>query len=479
MTIDPAKQKNVAPKEIGSTHIPYRGYGDYYSASLEQLTFPKCIQTYDEMATNVTIAAALNIAKIIAGRVPIYWEAYNQTPTHLNRLDFVEECFEDMDVRFSDFLKSAMSFNQYGFSVHEKVFRFRRRKFGSKFDDNKIGIKYLPIRKQSSIVQWKFSDENRGLTGLVQRTVGGFSNKLKLKKNIDVEIPRDRFMLFRTDPSTGSPEGVSPLYSAYRAWRELQRLKDLELIAASKNLNGLPVGKMPAEQMTDDLDEDGENVFEVFKEGITKVSIGEQSSFIVPSDRDEMGNPLWDIDLLTASSSNITAISAIITRTTNELYQSLYADILQTGDTAAKDSKAASLLNMMVEDRIKEVFDVLNTDLIPELFRRNGWDDTKTPKLRYGKLEEIDMAVFAKAIQQLKATKAIVVDPTNINYIAKIMGLPFRVPLDATEDQIDKLLRVDAQDDSRSGDGLSKGSGNGTSDKVSEDDKSASNLSNK
>ena len=70
MTIDPVKQKNVAPKEIGSTHIPYRGYGDYYNDGLDQLTFPKCIQTYDEMATNVTIAAALNIAKIIAGRVP-------------------------------------------------------------------------------------------------------------------------------------------------------------------------------------------------------------------------------------------------------------------------------------------------------------------------------------------------------------------------------------------------------------------------
>lgn len=477
MTIDPEKQKNVAPKEIGSTHIPYR-YGDYYGTMLEDLVFPKCISIYDEMSTNVTIASALNIAKIIAGRVPVYWEAYNQTPTHLNRLAFTEECFNDMDISFYDFLKSAMSFNQYGFSVHEKVFRFRRRKFGSMYDDNKIGIKYLPIRKQSSILQWNFSDENRQLLGLVQRTLGS-SKSSRVTKKVDVEIPRERFMLFRTDPSSGSPEGTSPLHSAYRAWRELQKLKDLELIAASKNLNGLPVGKMPAEQMDDELDDNGENVFEEFKAGISKVAIGQQSSFIVPSDRDELGNPLWDIQLLSSSSSNITAISSMVTRTNNELYQALYADILQTGDTATKDSKSASLLNMMVEDRIKEIFNVLNYDLIPELFRRNGWDDTKTPKLKYGKLEEIDMAVFAKAIQQLKATKTIVVDPTNINYIAKIMGLPFRVPLDATDEQIDKLLRVEEQDDSRSGDGLTKGSGNGTSDKVSEDDKSASNLSNK
>ena len=57
---------------------------------------------------------------------------------------------------------------------------------------------------------------------------------------------------------------------------------------------------------------------------------------------------------------------------------------------------------------------VLNNDLIPELFRRNGWDDSKLPTLRYGELEEVDMAVFAKAMQQLKATKLIPVTPNVI-----------------------------------------------------------------
>ena len=475
------KQKNVAPKEIGSTHIS-QTYDSFYDQGLAELVFPKSIQTYDEMATNVTIASALNIAKIIAGRVPIYWEAYNSTPTHLSRLEFVESCFNDMDIRFSEFLKSAMSFNQYGFSVHEKVFRLRRRKYGSMFDDNKVGIKYLPIRKQNSIVKWDFSDENRELLGLTQRTVGITTKRnIKLKNNKDTYIPRNRFMLFRTDPSTGAPEGVSPLYSAYNAWRELQRLKDLELIAASKNLNGLPVGKMPSEFMSEELDDGEESVYAEFKKGISKVSIGEQSSFILPSDRDELGNPIWNIELLNASSSNITAISAMIDRTKNDLYQSLYADILQSSDTASKDSTAASMLNMMVEDRIKEIFDVINTDLVPELFRRNGWDDTKTPKLKYGKLDNINIPEFAKAIQQLKATKTVVIDPTNINYIAKIMGLPFRVPEDATDDELDRLLRVESKDESRSGDSLDKGNGgsNGTSDKVSEEDNSASNLSNK
>lgn len=37
---------------------------------------------------------------------------------------------------------------------------------------------------------------------------------------------------------------------------------------------------------------------------------------------------------------------------------------------------------MLVESRVKEVFTVLNNDLIPHLFKLNGWDDTKTPKIK-------------------------------------------------------------------------------------------------
>ena len=89
------------------------------------------------------------------------------------------------------------------------------------------------------------------------------------------------------------------------------------------------------------------------------------------------------------------------------------------------------------------------------------------------------MSDFAKAIQQLSATNNIAKTPENLNYVAEIMGLPFRFAADATQDEIDKILRVKQDQQSRAGDGYAKGSGNGTSDKVSEKDNSANNLSNK
>ena len=139
------------------------------------------------------------------------------------------------------------------------------------------------------------------------------------------------------------------------------------------------------------------------------------------------------------------------------------------------------MLNMLVEVRLKEIFDQINRDLIPHLFRWNKWDDTKTPQIKFGKLADLNFAEYAKAMQQLKATKLIAVTPENVNFIAEVMQLPFRVPLDATKEELDEILGVDQEDDSRSADGYSSDTGglNGTSSSVSEKDNSANNLSNK
>ena len=78
-------------------------------------------------------------------------------------------------------------------------------------------------------------------------------------------------------------------------------------------------------------------------------------------------------------------------------------------------------------------------------------------------------------------TKLIAVTPDNINYIAEVMGLPYRVPHDATKEELDEILGVDGNEDaSKSGQGYSTDTGglNGTGNSVSEEDNSASNLEN-
>ena len=472
------KDKIAIPTEIGSVGN-YKPKTQLFSDIARDLEFPKCVETFRDMSDDITIASAISAVQVVSSRIPIFIESYDETDTHKKRKEFLETCLGDMEHSFQDFIKQAMTFRIYGWSIAEKVYRYRRRKKGSKHDDNKIGIKKLAFRPQHTISEFRLSEDQREFIGVVQGNVhfsinGQAQQRIPLKdsKNKDeIFIPKNRILLFVTDNTNGLPYGRSPLVSCYQTWRDLQKIQDLEYVAMSKNLNGLPLATLPARFLSNESDEDEVETRDSIIDGITKVGVGDQSSFVLPSDRDEQGNPLFDLKLLQASSSNVTSISAIVSRLKKDMKDLFFNDLNDEGN--------GSLLNMLVESCIKDIFEVINRDLIPELWEMNGWDITKTPKLKYGSLKEVNMADFAKAIQQLSATKNIAKTPDNLNVIAEIMGLPYRFAHDATVEEIDEILRVEQDDESRSGDGYEKGSGNGTSDKVSEKDNSANNLSNK
>ena len=492
MAIKKAVKKNSQlPKEIGLRVAPSSIYDyDYFLFDKDKdLRFPYSVKTYEEMTKDAILAAALTAVKTIAVRVPRFIEPYNETDEHKKKAEFVEECLgvsgdsNDMTHSFDEFLREVLTLDTYGFSVHEKVFRVRRDKYGSKYDDGRVGIKRLPIRPQSTIESFIYDDEGREMTGVVQRqsrprTAAIQSLKEAVKFNGTLSIPRGSILHFTSGGGDGKAEGTSPLSYVNKTWRDYQRYKDLEGIAASKNLNGLPVIWMPSEYMTDDPDDPFSKVFTELRDGVSKIAIGEQSSLVLPSDREDMtgqGGKLFDFTLMSASSSNITAITAIIERLKKEMLLCLFASELQDGI----DSTKTSMLNMLVENRIKEIFTVLNNDLIPHLFRLNGWDDTKCPRIRYGKLREIPFEAFAKAMQQTKATKLIPITAKNINYISEELGLPDRVDTTLSREDLSDLLGEEKEDESKSGAGFESPTGVGTSKKQPEKDPSASNRANK
>lgn len=133
------------------------------------------------------------------------------------------------------------------------------------------------------------------------------------------------------------------------------------------------------------------------------------------------------------------------------------------------------MLAMGIEARLKEIQDVLNNDLIPWLYKMNGWRDTEMPKFVYGDLDETDLEAFSKAIQRIKAVGLIAPTPGNVNHIAEVLGLPDEVDEEMDQEELNILL---GKPTSRSGDGMETGTGNGTSKSVSEDDDSAMNPDN-
>lgn len=464
--------------EIGFTGLNLLS-GNIYEDSRNELRFPHSVCTYDKMSQNVTIASALNAIFVLASRAPFYVEAFDESATHVKRANHFTQCMDDMETSWYDVVREAMSFIKYGFCIQEKVYRYRSTDRGSKYNDMKIGIKKLPIRSQASINKWP--DTERENDGFIEQQVTRTEDNIT--KTGKIEIPYSKCLHYRVDPYKGNPEGTSPLAACYESWRILNKLRDTELVAIGKDLNGIPKITLPSEYMSADASDEERAVYENFKHIGRNISNGSQAFIITPSDRDENGHLEYDFNVVDSSASNISAVGPVIQRYTNEILQCLFADVLQMGTVKGGnlnvvDSKA-TLLELAVEARLKEFCEVINRNLIPELWELNGWDKTKTPKLMFGELSRPDLEVWAKAYQQLSATNNVAKTVENINYVASMLGLPSRLKADATQAEINEYIGADQKMQSRSGDGLAKGSGNGTSDEVAKEDNSANNLSNK
>lgn len=208
--------------------------------------------------------------------------------------------------------------------------------------------------------------------------------------------------------------------------------------------------------------------------------MNEQSGLILPQMIDpESKQPMFKFELMGTQGGKSYDTNKIIQRYANEILQALFADMLKLGQDSVgsyslADSKS-SLVAMAIESRLKEIQDVLNKDLMVQLFELNGWSTEELPEFVYGDLDEVDLDKFSQAIQRIKANALITPTAGNVNYIAEVLGLPDRVEEGMSQEELNELL---GSSTSRSGDGMSKGSGNGTSDNPASRDNSTSNKEN-
>lgn len=171
--------------------------------------------------------------------------------------------------------------------------------------------------------------------------------------------------------------------------------------------------------------------------------------------------PLFKFELTSTQGSKMYDTDAIIRRWDNKILMTLFADMLKMGqDQVGSYSLAGAKTNIMslaIESRLKEIEDVLNTDLVPQLFALNGYAlDEELPKLCYGELDRIDLEEYSKAIQRIFSVAAIEFDRPIANRIRRALGVDEKAP----EAEVD--MSIVPNQATRAGDGMAT-AGEGTS----------------
>lgn len=392
---------------------------------------PNFYRTVREMLNDAVIASAFNTYRMLLSRVKWTVEPpEDPTDEDKARAKFVQSCMDDMENSWAQFLSDVITYMPFGFSVQEKVYRRRLLKNGSRFNDGLIGLRKLSPRGQDTIVRWTFSEDGRELLGAEQSIINLEHGAMFMQQANEhglIPIKREKFLLFTADATKGDPTGNSVLKGVYKAWKQMDMLRDQEMLGIAKESNGLPLLRLPPEYMAADAPPEMQAVFQQCQTLLDTIQAGTNKGIIFPRRIDEISKQdMFDISLLEKKGINGANIDAVITRYHNEIYSALGLDILKNvteiGSFSLADSDT-NLVSLMMSHRLSEIADVLNNDLIPQLFQLNGWSLERLPKFVPGDISEMSADELGKLIQRTGSIGLTVKDVETVNRLRRAIGV--------------------------------------------------------
>lgn len=389
-------------REIGRTGLRHWS-GTIDEEWLRALKNEHKYQTLREMRDNDPIIGAILFAvDMLIRRVEWTVEPATDKSEDQEHADFVKECMHDMSQSWASVISEILSFLPYGFSYHEIVYKKRSgggakngRGTRSKYSDGKIGWRKLPIRSQDSLDEWDL-DDTGGVRAMIQRPAPSYQT---------YRIPIEKALHFRSSYYKGNPEGRSILRNAFRPWSFKKRIEEIEGIGIERDLAGLPIIYAPARIMMQNANDIDKSVFTELKNIVGNIRRDEQEGIIMPGDRDQSGNRLYDLELLTTGGVRQFDTNEIINRYDQRIAMTVLADFVllgheKTGSFALNSSKTA-MFSTAIGAWLGEISSIFNQYAIPRLFEMNGIELEAYPELQYGDIETPDLKELGEYIGKL------------------------------------------------------------------------------
>ncbi|MBF0560709.1 MAG: hypothetical protein HQL37_01585 [Alphaproteobacteria bacterium] len=408
-----------------------RSFGGYVRDDfVPQLYGRNAILVYREMAdNNASVGAALFAIKQIIRSLECRVEPADGVPGGEAAAVFVASLKDDMMNSWDGFLTEVLTMMEYGFAPIEVVYKRRRGHASdpltaSRHTDGLIGVAKLGLRAQDTLVKW-LMDSNGNLFGMTQQPWNAPM----------VDIPIEKLLLFRTSEEKNNPQGRSVLRSAWRAWYCLKRIEEIEAIGIERDLAGLPVVKVPSSLIQAANGSDpvvaasAVQTLNAYKAMVRNIRRDEQEGVVLPSDRDEQGHLQYELSLLSTGGTRQFDTSAIVTRYKQDILSTMLADFVMMGQTArGTQALAETKVDMFltaVQGFVTLIAAVLNRQLLPRLWRLNGFDPRTLPKFSFDKAQRPNLGAMGDFLQKAAAAGLpLFPDLETETYIRDFAGLP-------------------------------------------------------
>lgn len=459
LTQGDTKTPPIVYGETGYTGLVTLG-GQVFDDCKHELRWPQAYKTFKTMSVDGSVGPAL---EFVEGKVAeATWKVKipkgvpkEREATLKAQQQYLTEVMDDMRHSWTTAIKNAGTFNRYGFSLLEMVFRFRNHKYGSKFNDGRVGIEALSPRSQGTVVQWYWKDKGRELDGFDQRIIIPSENTVsrdgwEVTRYTSADetgvkyIPMKKCLHFRHNPQNDSPSGTSPLVAAFQPWKMKQAYQESEAIGVAQDNNAFKILFLPPEYLVEDRDPDREASFNMYTRMMERAHQAKQSGFILPMLLDQEGNKMFDFEIKNISGTKSYDVNAIINRYVREIQVALFADVLSLGSGSGGSYSLAeskvSMLDMVVKSRLNEIKDQFNHKLVKTLFEQNGWPTDIMPYFDFDLPNSESLEGVGKYLQQAAAVGLIPLVPEVVNFVLARVGIDYRVPDDMPTEKLRELM---------------------------------------
>jgi hypothetical protein len=276
---------------------------------------------------------------------------------------FIWECLNDMSTSWKSTISSICSMYTYGFDYREVCYKVRDgrdAKVPSAYSDGRVGIRKLATRSQTTIKEWEF-DDSGGIRGAIQE------DPVSAKK---IFLPIEKCLLFRTEDSSGNPEGRSIIASAYIPWFFLKNYRELEGIGVERDVTGVIKVRLPSDMFTD---ANLSSQLSEWKNLVSNLRRDELDGLLLPYDAN---NPeLYNVDLMKSPGEKMFDIGSIIDRLKAEMAQVCLTDFILLGHEGVGSFALArskqDALGIAVAGWLDIIAGTLNSHLVPKLVKMN------------------------------------------------------------------------------------------------------------
>ena len=459
----------------------------------KELTLDNRLNTFDCMMADPDVFSAVNYTTLFSIKSLSRGAAKGAAGSEKSKIaaDYINYCLHNMG--YSTWLDAVMDMCtalKYGWSDLEIV--LEKRNYG-KYKGNYCLYKLSP-RSQHSVYGWLWNDNFTEWKGLVQKppleqkgkplasNLENGINLLSVPKYYDKNYPiiESSKLLHTAHNSTlNNPQGDSPLMHCFDPWFEKMLIQNFELSGISKDLKGLPVLRVPSElvEMANNPTVYPEQAAEYLslQKDMSDLHQGNTTHMVLTSDVDPAsGKYLYDFELIGIQGGTTNYVTSdVIDQKRRAIYNTLGAGFLLLGQDGSGSyslsTSQTSAHGHLVERDIMQYTNVINTQLIPRLLAANGvyLDYDEMPIFVPAEPDELSLDELSKAVQRMAAVKKLT--PSIYKKMLGWSGLP--------TDGVEELDYTD-RGESRSGDGMAAGMGNGTSQEVAGSDTSTSNLEN-